>query len=66
MFITDFDYPKLQNSAFNCLIKLEQDGIKLLVDLAIKDQSDLQKYILQKMINIPHIIVFTYINYHHH
>ena len=29
MFLTDFNYPMLQVAAFNCLMKMDYDGIKV-------------------------------------
>ena len=55
MFITDFNFPKLQKATFNCLMNLEYDGIRTLVDLASKDYQDYQSYILNCLIQTPHI-----------
>ena len=56
-FITDFHYPKLQRATFNCLLNLEYQGIKALVDIASKDTNtdELQLYILNNLIQTPHI-----------
>lgn len=55
MFITDFDFPKLQKATFNCLMSMGYEGIKSLVDLASKDYQDYQSYILNNLIQTPHI-----------
>ena len=55
MFLTDFNFPLLQKSAFNCLISMEYVGIKALVELASKDLKDYQQYILTNLLNTPHI-----------
>lgn len=55
MFITDFNFPTLQKSAFNCLMCMEYEGIKTLVELASKDYQEYQKYILSSLIRTPHI-----------
>lgn len=33
MFITDFNYPRLQKTAFNCIMCLEYDGIKVNINI---------------------------------
>lgn len=55
MFLTDFNYPLLQKSSFGCLMSLGQEGIKMLIELSYKDYQDCQSYILQNLINTPHI-----------
>ncbi len=55
MFITDFNFPRLQKASFNCLMMMEYDGIKTLVDLAGKDYQEYQRYILTNLANTPHI-----------
>jgi HEAT repeat protein len=56
-FITDFHYPKLQRASFHCLLNLEYQGIKALVDMVSKDTNtdELQLYILNNLIQTPHI-----------
>ena len=56
-FINDFRYPKLQKASFNCLLNLEYQGIKALVDLASKDTNadETQLFILNNLIQTPHI-----------
>ena len=55
MFITDFNFPKLQKATFNCLMNFGYEGIKTLIDLASKDYQDYQNYILNSLIQTPHI-----------
>ena len=55
MFITDFNCPKLQKATFNCLMNFGYEGIKTLIDLASKDYQDYQNYILNSLIQTPHI-----------
>lgn len=33
MFLTDFNYPKLQKAAFYCLMRMDYEGIKVDSDL---------------------------------
>jgi len=35
MFLTDFSYPKLQNAAYNLLVKMEDEGIQVNISLQI-------------------------------
>jgi hypothetical protein len=55
MFLTDFNFPRLQKAAFNCLMCMEYEGIKTLIELASKDYQEYQKYILTNLLNTPHI-----------
>ena len=55
MFITDFNFPLLQKATFNCLMCMEYEGIRTLVELASKDYQDYQSYILNNLIQTPHI-----------
>jgi HEAT repeat protein len=55
MFITDFNFPRLQKASFNCLMCMEYEGIKTLVEMASKDYQEYQKYILTNLIKTPHI-----------
>ncbi len=55
MFITDFNFPKLQKATFNCLMNMEYDGIRTLIELASKDYQDYQSFILNCLIQTPHI-----------
>lgn len=55
MFLTDFNFPRLQKAAFNCLMCMEYEGIKTLIELASKDYQEYQKYILANLLNTPHI-----------
>ena len=55
MFITDFNFPRLQKATFNCLMCMEYEGIRTLVELASKDYQDYQNYILNNLIQTPHI-----------
>ena len=55
MFITDFNFPKLQKATFYCLMNMEYEGIKTLIELASKDYQDYQNYILNALIQTPHI-----------
>jgi hypothetical protein len=55
MFLTDFNFPGLQKAAFNCLMSMEYEGIKTLVELASKDYQEYQKFILTSLLNTPHI-----------
>ena len=67
MFLTDFEYPYLQRSAFIFLINLGEIGLKTLINIAIKEEyQDYQKYILNSLIKTPFIqrlcIIKTLIN----
>ena len=56
MFLTDFEYPYLQRSAFVCLINLGKIGLQTLINIAIKEEyQDYQKYILNSLIKTPFI-----------
>lgn len=55
MFITDFNFPKLQRATFICLMSLGNEGICTLIELASKDDQDYQNYILYSLIQTPHI-----------
>ena len=55
MFITDFNFPLLQKATFNCLMCMEYEGINTLIELASKDYQDYQTYILNNLIQTPHI-----------
>ena len=55
MFLTDFNFPKLQRASFNCLMSIGFIGIKTLIELASKDEQDYQLYILNQLIHTPHI-----------
>ena len=55
MFITDFNYPFLQRATFTCLMSLEYEGIKTLIEIASKDYQEFQQYILSNLIKTPHI-----------
>ena len=55
MFLTDFNFPKLQLASFHCLMCTEFNGISLLIELASKDEQDYQRYILNQLIHTPHI-----------
>ncbi len=55
MFLTDFNFPRLQKAAFNLLMSMEYDGIKSLIDLASKDYQEYQRFILTSMLSTPHI-----------
>ena len=55
MFLTDFNFPKLQLASFHCLMCTEVNGISILIELASKDEQDYQRYILNQLIHTPHI-----------
>ena len=55
MFITDFNYPYLQRAAFICLMTLEKEGLKCLINLCNTEFPEYQKYILNNLIKTPHI-----------
>ena len=55
MFLTDFNFPKLQLASFHCLMSTEVNGISILIELASKDEQDYQRYILNQLIHTPHI-----------
>lgn len=55
MFITDFNFPLLQKATFNCLMCMDEEGIRTLIELASKDYQDYQNYILNNLIQTPHI-----------
>jgi hypothetical protein len=55
MFITDFNYPYLQRAAFICLMTLEKEGLKCLINLCNSEFPEYQKYILNNLIKTPHI-----------
>ena len=55
MFLTDFNFPKLQLASFHCLMCTEVKGISILIELASKDEQDYQRYILNQLIHTPHI-----------
>ena len=55
MFLTDFNFPKLQLASFHCLMCTEFNGISILIELASKDEQDYQRYILNQLIHTPHI-----------
>ena len=59
MFITDFNFPLLQKATFNCLMCMEYEGIRTLVELASKDYQDYQSYILNNLIQTPHLIIYN-------
>ena len=62
MFLTDFNFPKLQLASFHCLMCTEYNGIQILIELASKDEQDYQKYILNQLIHTPHIQRIIVIN----
>ena len=62
MFLTDFNFPKLQLASFHCLMCTEYNGISILIELASKDEQDYQKYILNQLIHTPHIQRIIIIN----
>ena len=55
LFITDDNFPYLQDSTFNCLFRLGFPGIKILIDISSK-YPKYQEYILNKLIETPNII----------
>ena len=62
MFLTDFNFPKLQLASFHCLMCTELNGISILIELASKDEQDYQRYILNQLIHTPHIQRIIIIN----
>jgi HEAT repeat protein len=62
MFLTDFNFPKLQLASFHCLMCTEFNGINILIELASKDEQDYQRYILNQLIHTPHIQRIIIIN----
>ena len=62
MFLTDFNFPKLQLASFQCLMCTEYHGISILIELASKDEQDYQRYILNQLIHTPHIQRIIIIN----
>ena len=62
MFLTDFNFPKLQLASFHCLMCTEYNGISILIELASKDEQDYQRYILNQLIHTPHIQRIIIIN----
>ena len=62
MFLTDFNFPKLQLASFHCLMCTELNGISILIELAAKDEQDYQRYILNQLIHTPHIQRIIIIN----
>ena len=62
MFLTDFNFPKLQLASFHCLMSTEYNGISILIELASKDEQDYQRYILNQLIHTPHIQRIIIIN----
>ena len=62
MFLTDFNFPKLQLASFHCLMCTEYHGISILIELASKDEQDYQRYILNQLIHTPHIQRIIIIN----
>ena len=62
MFLTDFNFPKLQLASFHCLMCTEYNGISILIELASKDEQDYQRYILDQLIHTPHIQRIIIIN----
>ena len=62
MFLTDFNFPKLQLASFHCLMCTEYNGLSILIELASKDEQDYQKYILNQLIHTPHIQRIIIIN----
>ena len=62
MFLTDFNFPKLQLTSFHCLMCTEFNGISILIELASKDEQDYQRYILNQLIHTPHIQRIIIIN----
>jgi len=62
MFLTDFNFPKLQLASFHCLMCTEYNGLSILIELASKDEQDYQKYILNQLIHTPHIQRIIVIN----
>ena len=62
MFLTDFNFPKLQLAAFHCLMNTGTNGISILIELASKDEQDYQRYILNQLIHTPHIQRIILIN----
>ena len=62
MFLTDFNFPKLQLASFHCLMCTEFNGISILIELASKDEQDYQRYILNQLIHTPHIQRIIIIN----
>ena len=62
MFLTDFNFPKLQLASFHCLMCTEFNGLSILIELASKDEQDYQRYILNQLIHTPHIQRIIIIN----
>ena len=62
MFLTDFNFPKLQLASFHCLMCTEYNGISILIELASKDEQEYQRYILNQLIHTPHIQRIIIIN----
>ena len=62
MFLTDFNFPKLQLASFHCLMSTGTNGISILIELASKDEQDYQRYILNQLIHTPHIQRIILIN----
>ena len=62
MFLTDFNFPKLQLASFHCLMSTGTNGISILIELASKDEQDYQRYILNQLIHTPHILINAIFN----
>ena len=55
MFISDFNFPRLQKACFNLIVKTGFEGLKLLVNICTKDYLEYQPYILNSLIKTPYI-----------
>ena len=54
LFLTDDNFPYLQESSFNCIFHLGNIGIKTLIEIS-KNYPKYQEFILTKLIETPHI-----------
>lgn len=54
LFLTDINFPILQESAFNCLFHNGYNGLKTLINIC-KKYTSYQKFILSRMLETPHI-----------
>jgi len=50
MFLTDFNFPKLQKASFNCLMLMEYDGIKVKLNKNLMNQ--IKNYPIPKLYNL--------------
>lgn len=55
MFLTDSNFPTLQKSSFNFIMRLGKPGLAMLIELSTKDYLEYQHFLLDSLLQTPFI-----------